>query len=162
MSRLRKLFRLKRDERGTAAIEAALTFPFLVLVGSGLFEFGNIFYNYELIQTGVRDSARYLARVADPATSETAARNIAVRGTVDTSGSLRVSWWQAANVQISYRTTPNPVDANTGRRIYRGNDPLTVIRVSTDFNYPGFGLLNRVGLGPLRITAAHEERYVGQ
>jgi hypothetical protein len=162
MFRLRKFLRLRHDDKGAAAIEAALTFPFIVLLGSGLFEFGSVFYNYEMIQTGVRDAARYLARVGDLPSSETAARNLAVRGTVNASAPLRVSWWQAADVQIIYRTTPNPIDPNTGLRLYRGNDPLTVIRVSTDLDYNGIGLLNAVGLGPVRVTAAHEERYVGQ
>jgi Flp pilus assembly protein TadG len=34
MFRLRKLLRLKQDNKGAAAIEAALTFPFLVLLAS--------------------------------------------------------------------------------------------------------------------------------
>jgi Flp pilus assembly protein TadG len=32
MFRLRKLLRLKQDNKGAAAIEAALTFPFLLLL----------------------------------------------------------------------------------------------------------------------------------
>jgi Flp pilus assembly protein TadG len=157
-----RLLNFGRDSRGVAALEAGLAFPFIVLMGAGLFEFGSLFYNYELIQTGVRDSARYLARVADPQASETAARNLALRGTVDSSGALRVKWWQASDLQITYRAVANPVDATTGRRLYRGGDPLTVIRVSTSFNYEGLGLLTKVGLGPFPVTAAHEERYVNQ
>ena len=162
MFRLRKLLRLKHDDKGAAAIEAALTFPFLVLLASGLFEFGSLFYNYEMIQTGVRDAARYLARVGNLPASEAAARNLAVRGTVDASAPLRVSWWNGADVQIIYKTTPNPVDPDTGLRLYRGSDPLTVVRVSTDLDYNALGLFNALGLGPVRVTAAHEERYVGQ
>lgn len=155
-----RLFR--RDTQGAAAMEAGLAFPFLVMLAAGLFEFGGLFYNFELIQTGVRDAARYLARVADPAASETAARNLALRGTVDAAGALRVKWWEAAHIQVTYRTTPNPVDQTTGRRLYRGSDPLRVVRVSTSFNYTGLGLLNAVGLGPIPVAAAHEERYVGE
>jgi Flp pilus assembly protein TadG len=157
-----RLLRFRNDKRGVAALEAALAFPFLVLMTAGLFEFGSLFYNYELIQTGVRDAARYLARVADPHASETAARNLATRGSVDTSGALRVRWWQAGDVQITYRAIANPVDATTGRRLYRGGDPLTVVRVSTSLDYTGIGLLTKVGLGPVPLTAAHEERYVNQ
>jgi Flp pilus assembly protein TadG len=156
------LLRFGRSTRATAAIEAGLAFPFILLLAAGMFEFGGIFYSYELIQTGIRDAARYLARVPDPAAAETAARNLAVRGSVDSSGTLRVSWWQASHVQITYELTPNPVDATTGRRLYRGDDPLRVIRVSTSLDYPGLGLLTGVGLGPVRMTAAHEERYVGE
>ncbi len=153
--------RFGRDTRGVAAIEAGLAFPFLVLFGAGLFEYGGLFYNYQLVQTGLRDGARYLARVADPKAAEPAARNLALRGTVDTTGNPRIRWWQPADIQITYRTIPNPVDAETGRRLYRGDDPLTVIRVSTSVSYEGLGLLNAVGLGPIAVKAAHEERYVG-
>jgi Flp pilus assembly protein TadG len=152
----------RRDARGTAAMEAALAFPFIVALVAGLIEFGSLLYNFELIQTGVRDAARYLARVADPAASEAAARNLALRGTVASSGALRVKWWQPTQIQITYKTTPNPVDVGTGRRLYRGSDPLRVVRVSTSFDYAGMGLLNVIGLGPIRVAAAHEERYVGE
>ena len=73
-----------RDERGAAAIEAAAALPFLVALGAGLFELGGAFYKYELMQTGIRDGARYLARVADPSASPavTAAKNLAVTGSI--------------------------------------------------------------------------------
>ena len=157
-----RLLLFRHDPKGAAAIEAGLAFPFMVLLAAGLFEFGGLFYNFELIQTGVRDAARYLARVADPALSETAARNLALRGTVDSAGALRVKWWRPTDIQVTYKTTPNPVDQTTGYRLYRGRDPLLVVRVSTSFDYTGLGLLNAVGLGPVRVTAAHEERYVGE
>ena len=155
------LSRFDRDARGVAAVEAGLAFPFIVLLGAGLFEYGSLFYNYELIQTGVRDAARYLARTPDTAATETAARNLALTGTVDGTGTRRVSWWQSGAIQITYRTTSNPVDATTGRRIYRGGDPIKVVRVGTALDYNGLGLLTAVGLGPVHVTAAHEERYVG-
>lgn len=156
------LLRFRRDTQGVAAIEAGLAFPFLVLLTAGMFEFGGVFYNYELIQTGVRDAARYLARVPDPVAAESAARNLAIRGTVDGTGAARVKWWQSGDVQITYKTTPNPVDETTGRRLYRGRDPLVVVRVSTSIDHTGIGLLNAVGLGSVRVSAAHEERYVGE
>ena len=78
------VLRAWHDQRGAAAIEAAAALPFLVALGAGLFELGGAFYKYELMQTGIRDGARYLARVADPAASAavTAAKNLAVTGSV--------------------------------------------------------------------------------
>lgn len=158
----RLILRFRRDTRATAALEAGLALPFIVALGAGLFEFGGLFYNFNIMQTGVRDAARYLSRVADPVASEAAGRNLALRGTVDASGTLRVGWWQPSHIQIAYETTPNPVDEATGRRLYRGRDPLLVIRVSTSVDHTGVGLLQAIGLGPVRIAAAHEERYVGE
>jgi hypothetical protein len=150
------------DTRGVAAIEAGLSFPFIVAMAAGLIEFGGVFYNFELMQTGVRDAARYLARTPNLASAENAARNLAIRGTIDASGPLRVKWWQVSDVQIAYKNIANPPDETTGRRLYRGGDPIVVVRVATTVDYAGLGLLNSIGLGPVRISAAHEERYVGE
>ena len=65
------------DERGVAAVEAALAFPFLLALMAGLFEFGSVFYNFELMQTGVRDAGRYLSRVPDLAAAEESAKRLA-------------------------------------------------------------------------------------
>jgi Flp pilus assembly protein TadG len=150
------------DERGVAAIEAALSVPFLIAVGAGLFEFGSVFYNFQLIQTGVRDAGRYLSRAPDLAAAEGNAKRLAVTGSTVTGQPARVSWWKAEQVSISYRITANPRDATTGLRNYRAGDTVTTIRVSTIAPYQGMGLLSAIGLGTVQITAAHEERYVGQ
>src|SRR4051795_11608138 len=68
------------DERGVAAVEAALAFPFLLALMAGLFEFDSVFYNFELMQTGVRDAGRYLSRVPDLGAAEESAKRLAVTG----------------------------------------------------------------------------------
>src|SRR5829696_5336761 len=148
------------DERGVAAVEAALAFPFLLALMAGLFEFGSVFYNFELMQTGVRDAGRYLSRVADLGAAEESAKRLAVTGSIASGQAARVDWWTP--IQISYRTIENPRDATTGLRNYRAGDTLTVVRVSTSVPYEGMGLLAAIGLGPIQINAAHEERYVGE
>jgi Flp pilus assembly protein TadG len=149
------------DERGVAAVEAALTLPFLVAVSAGLFEFGSMFYNFQLMQTGVRDAGRYLSRVSDLAAAEESAKRLAVTGSILSGQKARVSWWKTEQVQISYRATANPRDATTGLRNYRAGDTVTTIRVSTTAPYQGMGLLPVIGLGTIPISASHEERYVG-
>lgn len=159
---LRRLRARIRDDRGVAAIEAALFFPFLVAVSAGLFEFGAMFYNFQLMQTGVRDAGRYLSRVPELAMAEENAKRLAVTGSVLPNQPSRVSWWNTGQVQISYRTVANPRDATTGLRNYRSGDTVTIVRVSTSVPYAGAGLLSAIGLGPVQIGAVHEERYVGQ
>ena len=110
----------------------------------------------------MRDAARYLARVPEPATQEPLAQNIAVTGSTLSHAPRRVSWWSTSQVRISYRQTPNPPDATTGLRLYRGGDPLTTVRVEAEVDYPGLAVLPLLGFETLRITAAHEERHVGQ
>src|SRR5215217_3250328 len=140
------------DERGVAAVEAALAFPFLLALMAGLFEFGSVFYNFELMQTGVRDLGA----------AEESAKRLAVTGSIASGQAARVDWWTPGQIQISYRTIDNPRDATTGLRNYRAGDTLTIVRVSTSVPYEGMGLLAAIGLGPFQINAAHEERYVGQ
>ena len=159
-ARFRPLARFA-DESGVAVIEAAIAFPFLVILMAGLFEFGLVFYNFELVQTGVRDAGRYLSRVDDLAAAQESAKRLAVTGSVATGQPARVKWWNAAQVEIATRTVANPRDAATGLRNYRAGDTLTIVRVSTTIPYAGIGLFHALGLGPIQITAAHEERYVG-
>jgi hypothetical protein len=147
---------------GVAAIETALALPFLVALGFGAFEFGSAFYNTQLIQTGVRDATRYLARAADPTAAEENARRLAVTGSINSGSPARVKWWQTQHVSISYRNEANPRDPATGLRDYRGDDTITIVRVSTTVTYGGLGMLAALGLGNPQITAAHEERHVGQ
>lgn len=45
--------------RGNAIIEFALSFPLLVAIFAGTFEFGYSFYIYNKLQTAVRGAARY-------------------------------------------------------------------------------------------------------
>jgi Flp pilus assembly protein TadG len=149
------------DERGVAAVEAALALPFLVLLGLGLAEFGTVFYQTQLVQTGLRDAGRYLSRVPDLAGAEDAARRVAVTGTPAPGEAARVVWWKPEHVQIAYRTTANPRDAVTGTRPYRSGEVVTVVRVSTSVPYVGLGLLSNFGVSGFQIAAAHEERYVG-
>jgi Flp pilus assembly protein TadG len=160
---VRVALRAWRDERGAAAVEAAAALPFLVALGAGLFELGGAFYNYELMQTGIRDGARYLARVADPAATAavTAAKNLAVTGTIGATGAARVKGWQTSHIQVTYVQTANPADATTGLRQYRGGANLTTIRMASAMPYPGLGLLSAFNLGAITIRADHEERYVG-
>ena len=149
-------------------VEMAAMLPFLLLLGCGVFEFGAFFYQYQMVQAGIRDAARYLARVSDPTTStmpcaaavltakESAAKNIAVTG-VTSGGTNRVSWFSTSDVTISYLTVANPNNA-----LYRGPDPITIVQVNTSPNYPGVGFLSFLGLGSaLTISLRHQERCIG-
>ena len=119
-------------------------------------------------QAGVRDAARYLARVSDPTTSttpcastvlsakESTAKNIAVTGVVS-GGTNRVSWFNTTDVTISYLTVANPNNA-----LYRGPNPITIVQVSANPSYPGVGFLSFLGLGSAVTTNLnHQERCIG-
>ena len=153
--------KLCKDERGAALLEMAVITPVLVILAAGLFEFGRILYQHQLIETGVRDAARYLSRRPTPSADETAAKELAVMGAIGGT-TKRVSWWTTSNVTITYPTVANPIDGATGERTYRGPDPIKMVRVTTSATYSGIGMLAAIGLSAPTIGYFHEERVIGE
>lgn len=150
------------DQEGAALVEMAVLTPFLLILGLGVFGFGNLLYQHQLITSGVRDAARYLARFDNPALFETAAKNLAVTG--ETSGTQqRVPWWDVSGVTVSYRNIGNARDADTGERPYRGGESIRIVNVTATATYPGLGFLGYLKIGPaIQVTLAHEERVIGE
>ena len=50
--------RIRRDSSGAELVEAALTFPLLLLVVLGILDFGLLFQQYEVITNAAREGAR--------------------------------------------------------------------------------------------------------
>lgn len=151
-------------------VEMTLVAPFLFILGLGIFEFGNVLYQHHLISTGIRDAARYLARypgpdptdfcAGDPSAGEAVAKQIAVTGS-PTGTDKRVSWWDTAEVSVTYTDIANPIVGGTGSRTYRDCPTVKIIQVSTNVTYPGLGFLNVIGLGAsINFSMNHEERYM--
>jgi Flp pilus assembly protein TadG len=158
-----------RNETGAVAVEVAVAIPFLVFLAAGIVEYGRMMYSTQIMQTGVRDAARYLASLpglpnassASRDAAETRARQLAATGSI-TGGPMRVAGWSAdaAGVGIAYEGVANPRDAATGLRAYRGDDTVYVVRVTGSMSYTGMGLLQALRIGPVVINATHEERHV--
>lgn len=51
------------SQRGAAAIEFAFILPLLLVVFSGMIEFGRAMWHYDALAKGARDAARYLSTV---------------------------------------------------------------------------------------------------
>jgi Flp pilus assembly protein TadG len=162
-----RLFR--RNEAGAVAVEVTVAIPFLVFLTAGIVEYGRMIYTTQLLQTGVRDAARYLASLPGlPGASsalrdaaEARARRLAATGSI-TGGPLRVAGWSAdaAGIGIAYEPVANPRDAVTGLRAFRGDDTVYVVRVTGSMSYTGIGLLQALRIGPVAVNAVHEERHV--
>jgi hypothetical protein len=130
--------------------------PFVTLFSVGILEFGNMFWQKEQIETGLRDAARYLARCQTDATFAAAcnaatARDIAYYGTslpVAGTTPLRVPGWGLAPDADMTISEPR----------------AGVIRVDVAHSYlasPLFGWLGLGEAGEITIHAFHEQRYVG-
>lgn len=84
---------IKRREHGTAAIEFALLIVFLLIIVTGLIEFGKTFWYYDALVKSTRDAARYLT---DSRT--TPALTPSEAGRIDIAKQLVVNAASAANV----------------------------------------------------------------
>lgn len=148
---------LARDEAGAALIEFTILAPFLISLALGMTELGRFLYQYQMVLEGLRDAGRYIARL-DPTngTNQSNAANLAVTATIDGTGAVRVPGWTAGNV--SFLIT----DVSNTSGTYRGPANIQVIEVRTTFNYSSVGFLSALGLGPISVAAAHEQRVIGE
>lgn len=152
-----------KSASGAALVEFSVALPLLLLLGFGAFEFANALYGRHVIATGLRDGARYLARVDNPnsASDQEKAKQIAVFGQVGGT-TQRLDWWGTDDVSVTVTPISNPRDPVTGARPYRGGEAIYIVRLSTAATYPGFEFVAAAGLSPgLSINAYHEERSIG-
>lgn len=165
VSLLKKLF---GEESGTAAVEAAVALPVLLVLASGVLEMSNAVFDHQEIATGVRDAARFYARlrVVTPGDNPcndndpSGAKNLAVNGVI-TGGTGRVRGWKVGNVAIACAAVANPINAATGELTYNGSNPLYIITVSTAYPYQQLGLLGAFGLPSPTFNVVHSERWIG-
>lgn len=161
--RKRSIASLWDDTEGSALVEATILMPLLVVLIFGVFEFAWYFQKQQLVEAGIRDAARYLARVYDVqegsnpcsnSTDVTDAKNIAVYGTTS-SGTARVTGWTAADVTLSC----TPLDNST--ETYDGGTTLYIINAGTTFADPALGYFGLLGLTTPNLSASHSERAIG-
>jgi hypothetical protein len=164
------LRRLRKDEKGSALVEATILTPVLMLLVFGVLEFSYYFYQQHIASTGVEDAARYLAHIADPtdANAQLIAQNLAATGYA-TGGPLRTTGFQASDVVISFSFVPDAIDPVTGLRPYRQPvDPTTpdtvrLITVTGSFPWSPLALFwGYLGFGAKIISVTHTERWLGQ
>jgi adhesin HecA-like repeat protein len=142
---------------GSAMVECAIILPvFLVLVG-GVLEFGFYFYQQQLVESGVRDAARYLALTSDPTNTinQSSAKNLAVYGLASGDIAPRVSGWSTADVTVSVGS----IDNSAGT--YSGGPTIRIVSVSTSFADPSLGFFRVFGFTTPDISVSHQERSVG-
>lgn len=153
--------RFQGDERGAALVEVAITVPLVLLLSAGVFEFSNILNTRLLLEAGVEDAARYMARCSsDWDTCMARAQNLAANGAVS-SGSARVDGWLPETVDID-KTSFDATDVSTGTQIYLSNkSTVDVVEVSTSYSYTDLGFLSYLGFGALTLSVSHQERVIG-
>lgn len=159
----RSIASLWRDTEGAVFLEAAIVMPVLVPLLFGVMEFSWYFHQQQMVESGVRDAARYLARTnaassdANPcndATSVANAKLIATNGVI-TGGTARVRGWTVGSVTITCPSFDNSGAAYLGAAtIYR-------VTVSTSFADPSLGFFGILKLTVPNLSATHTERSIG-
>ena len=160
---LRLLTKPLKDNRGASLVEMTLVTPLLISLAFGFIEFGTAFYQYQLMTTGIKDAARYLARVDDPLAEQDKGKELAVYGAIGGT-TKRVPWWDVGVVNVSFVDPPtaNDPDPTTGLRPYRGGDEINVVRVETNVEYQDLGLLSALNIPRPRFLIFQEERVIGE
>jgi Flp pilus assembly protein TadG len=153
--------RFHGDEQGAAMVEMALVTPFVLLLSAGVFEFSNILNTRLLLEAGVEDAARYMARCNDSSWANCVSygKNLAVTGVI-TGGTARVNGWTPVQVTVSKAST-TAVDGSGNQLYLSSTGNVDVVRVSTSLPYSGTGLWGYLGFGGINITASHKERVLG-
>ncbi|RWL84238.1 MAG: pilus assembly protein [Mesorhizobium sp.] len=177
MTKLRQILaRFRSDENGVALVEMAIVTPFVLLLSAGVFEFSNILNTRLLLEAGVEDAARYMARCGaepgdptkptDPKTIKWAAcssvaKNIAVNGAW-TAGTARVAGWTTDQVQIDTTFTSAVDSATPPNELYLSStNNVYIVKVSTLYSYPDLGFWSYLGFGDLTLSVFHQERVFG-
>lgn len=156
-----------RDDEGSALVESAVLVPLLLTLLFGVYEFSWFFYQQHLAASGVRDAARYLARVSSPcdehspawSNEQANARILATTGSIR-GNTARIKGWTAAMVELRCTAISNPAGP-TGLRAYRSGEVLYVITASTSFVDPALGFFAFLHLTPPVISVSHSERAIG-
>ncbi|TIP05977.1 MAG: pilus assembly protein [Mesorhizobium sp.] len=154
--------RFKGEDDGAILVEMALLTPFMLLLSAGVFEFSNILNTRMLLDAGVRDAARYMARCSsDWDTCKGLAQTLAANGAIDGT-SARVSGWLPSQVEITKSFSTPAIDPATGTELYlSGTSNVDVVQVKTSYPYAGVGLWSYLGFGQLTLTVFHQERVLG-
>ncbi len=167
--------RLWKARGGIASVEFVLILPLLTLMLFGTIEIGRILFDFHAAPKTVRDATRYLTRIdaaalgltcpavtVNTAAAEvTNAKNLALRGSIDTSKHYLLDYWTDAN---SIYVTVSCEDNSAGiyKGFFAGAAWIPSITVSATVPIP---LMNGwlLGLGnTLTFTVSHEEVHYGQ
>lgn len=147
-----------QSEDGVAAIEAALVFPFLTTLGLGAIDTSILLMQNHKLSTALSSAANYMAYAEDPRSAETKAKNLAITGSLDASGTPLISNLTPSDIMITYKDIANPqID---GVRDYRGNDVIQIVEITAEADYQGIGFLRTLRGGEITVNGRFETRLV--
>lgn len=159
-----------RGLEGAAGVEFAIVLPFLALIMFGTIEFGRLFHAHNVVAKGVRDAARYLARVPANACSGGAwtdksgtavaeTKNLATRGVI-TGGTQNLFFFDTADVTVTQSCINN---SNGLAGIYGASGTIRQAVVTATVTYTFlFGEYVIPGVPSLQFIVAHSEPQLAE
>ena len=154
-------------------VELSVIMPVLFILALGTFEFGRALQHHHVIGKGVRDAARFLARVPATcpggangqglgtitnATDITRAQNLALTG-VTSGGTTVIDYWNSlatVAVDVDCRN-----DAGGTYRPATATLSIPKIRVTATVPYQDLGFLAILGLATPTFVVEHEQMHIG-
>lgn len=159
------IHRFRRNQDGAALVEFALSLPLILVVSYGTIDSMRLFWTYQATVAGVRDAARYVARVAPADICETGGSLAGyetqlegiIRNTIDGGG-----LYDERGVTIANVTATLTCEGTLGLR----QAQVPVARVSADMSIalPAteiFRLVGGAGLGTLTTLIVEDARVYG-
>lgn len=144
------------DERGAALVEMTLVVPFLLVLGLGVFEFGNMYYKYHLLENAVRDAARFAAsRVGDVCNTQSLKDEVIA--IARKTGAANNIWTTGHTIEVTCKSYNNKAN----KYYYRGGDNINSIKVTATVPYTSLGFLGFLNLAPPTLKVSQEERALG-
>ncbi len=156
---IKHITKFANDKAGGLVIEAALIFPFLITLGLGVADASYMLVQNHKLETQLAMAGNYLSKTRAPAQHETQAKNLACGGALETTTKCIIPNWTVSDIQISYGSVDN-AELESGYE-YRGGQPVTIVTVTSDISYTGFGVLSSVFGKSIRLTGSYEERLIG-
>lgn len=158
---MRAISSFLRDERAASLVEFSLVAPLLILLMCGMAEFANGMRQYHIMEKGVRDAARYVARVqmtgcTIPGAAITSAQNLALTGRTSGGSNLLSTWTDPNTVSVTVSTC-----FNNAAETYRGRASIPIIQVQASAPYTDLGLLDIIGIGAINLQVTHRQIWIG-
>ncbi|MEI4486856.1 TadE/TadG family type IV pilus assembly protein [Frigidibacter sp. MR17.14] len=172
-SRIPSPTRFRRADEGVALVEFALLLPMLLLLFAVTIEAARMVRSYQAVSSGVRDAARYLARVAPADICDTGgslagyedALTEIVSRSYDSDDDGQTSSVVTAGVTVtSVVPDYSCITAPTGSTYRRNPFAVASVTATVDFTFPFAPLFAFGGGGalePVTATIADEQRIFG-
>lgn len=163
---------LRRSCRGSAGVEMALVLPLLLLIMFGSVEMGNFFLSEHVVQKGVRDGARFAARLplasltpsgcglTTDTTTLDEIKNVARTGDPDAADD-RLGFWDS-NSTVSVGVACTDASSWSTKGVYAdfpAGAPVITVTASVPYQ-PLFDFLPFVGDG-MTLNAASQAAVFG-